>query len=403
MHVTAKASGRRGRFVVAIASSHMASGRNVMRGVSATALRLGWHFEMIDAALTWMDLTQYRPVFERAEGAIVRGAAFVEKAVPMLPPGVPLVAVDADAEIAGNAASAPWGCVMGDQRRIGEAAAEELLATGRQCFAFVPMLRHFTWTKPRGDAFAAAVRAAGREARLYHPRTDWDWIAERRAMAQWLFSMPRPFGLFAGNDILAKFALDACREAGLRVPYDVAIVGADDDETLCLSTSPTLSSVRIDFEGAGRMAAERLDALMGRPRPRRRALWRYGVVGVARRGSTLPSDPGVDSRVAAGLDFISLHYADPFIGVQDVAAAMGTGRRKAERLFAATGRTIRGHIEDRRLEEVRAMLRGTDAAVKEIASRCGFSSDIYLSLLFRRRFGLSPGAWRRRNPAASTP
>ena len=134
---------------------------------------------------------------------------------------------------------------------------------------------------------------------------------------------------------------------------------------------------------------------MGRTRPRRRAVWRYGVAGVARRGSTLPSEPGVDARVAAGLDFIAMHFADPFIGVRDIAAAMGTGRRQAERLFAATGKTIRQHIEKRRLDEVCALLRGTDATVKEIASRCGFSSDIYLSLLFRRRFGCAPGSWRR--------
>ena len=172
------------KLVVAVMSSHMASGRNVMRGVSAAALRLGWRFEMIDAALTWMDLEPYRQLLERANGAIVRGAAFVEKAASMMPPGIPMVAVDAKTEISGEAADAPWGCVMGDQRRIGEAAAEELLATGRQCFAFVPMPRLQNWTKPRGAAFAAAIRAAGREVRLYRPRTEWDWLEERRALAE---------------------------------------------------------------------------------------------------------------------------------------------------------------------------------------------------------------------------
>lgn len=382
------------RLVVAVMSSHMASGRNVMRGVSAAALRMGWRFEMIDAALTWMDLEPYRPLLAKTDGAILRGAAFVEMAAPMLPPGVPMVAVDANSEISGAAADAPWGCVMGDQRRIGEAAAEELLATDRRTFAFVPMPRLQNWTKPRGAAFAAAIRAAGGEVRIYRPCTEWNWLEERRALAEWLANMPRPFGIFAGNDQLAKFALDACRAAGLQVPHDAAIVGADDDETLCLSATPALSSVRIDFEGAGRIAAERLDALMRGPRPRRRSVWRYGVSGVARRGSTAPSAPGVDFRVAAGLDFISMHYSDPFIGVRDVAAAMGTGRRQAARLFAAYGESIRRCIEKRRLEEVKALLDGTDIAIKEIASRCGFLSDIRLSTLFRSRFGCAPGAWR---------
>lgn len=385
----------KGRLVVAVVSSHMASGRNVMRGMSAAALRLGWRFEVIDAVQTGMDMAPFRPLLERADGVIARGSTLVESAAALMPPGRPLVSIDAKPEITGEAAKAPWGYVRCDDRRVSEAAAEELLATDRRCFVFVPILRRLNWTKPRGAAFAAAIRETGREVRIYRPRTEWGWLEERRLLAQWLSGVPRPFGLFAGNDQLAKFALDACRMAGLKVPHDAAILGADDDETLCLAANPSLSSIRIDFEGAGRRAAERLDALMGGPRPRRAATWRYGILGVARRGSTQQIEPGQDIRVAAGLDFITMHFANPLIGVRDVAAAMGTGRRQAERLFAATGKTIRQHIEKRRLAEVCLMLRGTTATVKEIAALCGFSSDIYLSSLFRHRYGCTPGAWRR--------
>ena len=122
------------------------------------------------------------------------------------------------------------------------------------------------------------------------------------------------------------------------------------------------------------------------------------VVGRAeRRGSTRPVKPGIDPGMAAGLDFIASHYGDPFIGVRDVAAAMGRGRRQAERLFVPSGKTIREHIEEARLERACVLLRTTAMPLRAIAEECGFSSRPYLSLVFKKRFGKTPGEWRCRN------
>ena len=320
--------------------------------------------------------------------------------------GVPLVGLDVCG--AGNTlydddaecAKALWVEVRADSRKIAKAAANELLATGRRCFAFVPMLLRYPWTKARGDAFLSCIRAAGADARLYSPHTEWNWVEERVFLAQWLSALPRPFGIFAGNDLLAKFALDACHSAGLDVPEDVAIVGADDDETACLTTMPTLSSVRIDFEGAGRKAAEALDRLMeGRDgqalqKPPRLLTLRYGVLGVAHRDSTRMTAAPVDSRVSAALDFIALHALDATIGVADVARAMFVCRRQADRLFRATGKSIREHIEDVRIERVKALLRAGEMGAAEIAAECGFASVSYLSRVFRRKTGMSLRDWR---------
>ena len=385
--------------VVAVIPTDTAAGRAELRGVSDAARRLGWEFETIDPASVGHGLSSFRPLLARADGVVLRLYDSLRDGT-LASLGVPLVGLDTGSsgneDVREVCLAALWASVLCDHRKVAETAADELLATGRRCFAFVPMLLRYPWTGARGRAFLSRIRAAGADARLYEPRTKWGWVEERNRLSRWLAELPRPFGVFAGNDMLAKFTLDACRSAGLDVPRDAAIVGADDDETLCLTATPPLSSVRIDFEGAGRRAAESLDSLIGRARPARMRIIRFGVLGVARRGSTRATDSGADPRVAAGLDFIALHYADPFLGVRDVAMAMGVGRRQAERLFAASGKGVRTHIEEARLAKARDLLRSTTTPVGDVAHLCGFSQETYFSRLFRARHGLSPTQWRAR-------
>lgn len=378
------------RLVVAVIATNAIVGRAELRGVEMAASRAGWTLETIDPAQTGPDLTPFAPLLDRADGVIARENDILDRLCGLVRPETSVVVIDTWHE----RANARVACDIG---KVAEIAAEELMALRRRCYVFVPMPRARHWTAKRGEAFVSRIRAAGHEARCYEPQTEWGWAKERDALAKWLSTLPRPLAAFAGNDFLAKFTLDACRDAKLEVPGDVAILGADDDETLCLSSTPTLSSIRVDFEGAGRLAAERLAALMGRPLPKRVEIVRYGTLGVARRGSTRSGDPGTNSRMAAGLDFIAAHSYNPLLGVRDIAAAMGTGRRQAERLFRSTGKSIRQCVEDTRMEQVCLLLRTTSMPLRAIAEECGFSSRPYLSRVFKKRFGKTPGEWRHDN------
>ena len=67
--------------------------------------------------------------------------------------------------------------------------------------------------------------------------------------------------IFAADDESASGAMMALREAGLRIPEDIAVVGFD-DTLLALHLTPPLTTVHAPIEQAGRQAVEQLIQLM---------------------------------------------------------------------------------------------------------------------------------------------
>ena len=67
----------------------------------------------------------------------------------------------------------------------------------------------------------------------------------------------RPTAVFCTNDTVAAGAMKAVIRAGLRIPEDMAVVGFD-DSSVSRVVEPELTTVRIDMDQMGRLAAEKL-------------------------------------------------------------------------------------------------------------------------------------------------
>ncbi|MDV9192800.1 substrate-binding domain-containing protein, partial [Streptomyces sp. SR27] len=79
----------------------------------------------------------------------------------------------------------------------------------------------------------------------------------RRAMRLLLDRSPDLDAVFAASDVMAAGARGVLREAGRRVPEDVALVGVDDSAVARLM-DPPLTSVRQPIEEMGRTMARML-------------------------------------------------------------------------------------------------------------------------------------------------
>ena len=87
----------------------------------------------------------------------------------------------------------------------------------------------------------------------------WDAEKGRAAMETLLLNDEFPNALICCNDTLAAGALRACRDAGLAVPEDVAVIGAGDQEVAPL-LEPPLSSLKLPAALLGYTAVGFIDA-----------------------------------------------------------------------------------------------------------------------------------------------
>jgi AraC-like DNA-binding protein len=100
-------------------------------------------------------------------------------------------------------------------------------------------------------------------------------------------------------------------------------------------------------------------------------------------------------------DLADSRYADP-LTVDDLAAAAGLSRAYFSREFRrAYGESPHGYLLTRRLERAATLLRTTDRSVADICLSVGLTSIGSFTTSFKRAFGLTPTAYRRRFPPAA--
>lgn len=279
--------------------------------------------------------------------------------------------------------------VRHDSVATGRLAAQELTRLGLDSFAFVGPSKPFAWSAARLQGFTEALRACGRTPAVY----------PGRLLETWLTTLPRPCGLFAANDALAEKVIVAAIAAGLAIPADITLLGVDDDTRACENAEVSLSSIRPDFAACARLAVSALAELIEQPRKRMQAFV-YGDEGVVHRASTRILRGHSPSLVAA-LEFIR---RNAFSGItpDDVLKQMKGSRRSIETSFrAAVGHSILDEIHAVRLAEVKRLLANPALPISSITIQVGYTSQNFLSRLFKRTFGVTMGEYRTSTPTAS--
>jgi LacI family transcriptional regulator len=292
--------------------------------------------------------------------------------------------------------------VGSDMRVIGRLGAEHLRERGFRHLAFCGFSGE-TWSEQRREGFIEAAQGAVRAGSVYE--SPWaglrehPWQEERNQIARWLQSLPRPVGVMACNDVRGQHVLDACGHLGTHVPEDVAVVGVDNAETFCELCSPPLSSVVPDAERIGFEAAALLDRLMaGKSAPTASLL--VEPLGVATRQS---SDVFAveDALVARAVRFIREHACQG-IKVSEVLAEVRCSRSVLERRFREhLGHSPQAELRAVQLRRVKELLLETDWTLPRIAEALGIEHPEYLSVIFKRETGQTPGEFREARESAS--
>ena len=291
----------------------------------------------------------------------------------------------------------PLPRVAGDHTRIGLLAAEHFAERDFKHVAWFSTA-HSPIQALRLDGFIRGCAALGLDTPrrwIWEEAADGspdDWQRMRRWLERLLRHAPKPLAVFAHNDYDASNVEDACRAAGIAVPEDVAILGVDDNELICLNQPVPLSSIRHDLVGVGYQSAALLDAILD--------------------GAPLPADPILippndvilrQSTDQTAITFPAVRDAMHFVkdnlhrsfGVEEVAAAVGVSRSTLDRLFEQhLNRSMHEEILRARLAAAKRLLARTDLVLADIARQTGFCHAQYLNNVFRKTEGVTPRKYR---------
>lgn len=385
MSLPARRRSRRGvPKVVLLIESSRASGRDLLRGIADYARHHGpWAFYWEPGGLekAWPQLKTLG-----ADGIILRD---MEQLDEVLAHGLPAVVVGhSKREIPG------FANVITDSHAIGALAAEHLLNCGFRQFAYCGFA-DIPWSVLRGESFSQHLAKAGYKTHFYAAQSrpqPSGWSGERN-LADWLHSLPKPLAIMACNDDLGEQVIEACKIAGLHVPDQVGIIGADNDELVCDLSDPPMSSVAINFQRAGYQSAAVLDGLMRGRRVRHRKIIVPATHVVPRRSTDIVAVD--DPQVAQALRFIRDH-AREVISVPDVARAAGLSRRVLEKRFQSLlRRSVLREIRRVRVSQICRMLVETNESISQIGLALGYAGTEHLARYFRQEKHMTPLAYRR--------
>jgi len=291
-----------------------------------------------------------------------------------------------------------------DDAQVGAIAASHLLHRGafksyayvhynlsRTYYPYLSMLRH--------KGFRKHLAKFGIRSVSFGDTVSKSPEADANALDAWLLSLPKPCAVLAAADMRAIEIVAACNRTNLRIPKDVTLFSIDNDDYLCLSVSPTLTSLSTNIGDVAYEASRRLDRLM---RTRKKNLHPQHIILPARcevyeRESCRATASGVPL-VARAKSFIADHAREG-ITIRDVISYLGVSRRLADLRFSESndGKTLLEEITDARLKEICSLLRADTMSITQIARTCNFSNPTYLKTLFKRKFGKTMRDYRSEN------
>ncbi len=278
--------------------------------------------------------------------------------------------------------------VVADNAAIGRVGAEHFLEAGHQHCAWFALASHPV-SRARYEAYRDTLATAGVECiRLDRARPqDAAYITKQ------LMALPKPCAIYTKSDYDTAWLLNLCLSAGLEVPGEVALLGADDNALICENQVVPISSVRHDLETIGYEGAAMLDRLMDGKQPKRR-LEMIPPKGIRVRQSTdtlAVSDPTIRELVA----YLKNNYRHA-ISTDSLAEQFKLSRRNLEVRFRQQMHcSIRECLIRIRIAEAKQLLSTTDESIETISALTGFCHAPHFSNTFKQVVGSSPTQYRR--------
>lgn len=290
--------------------------------------------------------------------------------------------------------------VRPDTERIASMIADYFIDKGFTRFVTTPpsVPASMLDGKPRHIQTALKLALAERNFALIQLKFAFDSELQKDYRRGWerlrnfFGSIERPFALILPSPRRLALVYRVLDDLGVRVPEEVAVMVNTDNPMITENAAVPTSCISGEFGELASKMVELLERMMaGEPVPERMVY--SSSAGVISRRST-DTLAVADLRLARAVSFFLQNYMN-LIGVEDAAGMAGVSRGMLIRLFRNHfGKSPSRFLLEIRLNQIRHLLDSTDLTLAEIARRCGYGSDMALSLAFRRETGIPPGEYR---------
>ncbi len=307
--------------------------------------------------------------------------------------GVPVI------NVSGQLEKTKVPTIDSDDSHVGEMALHHLYSRGHRHFAYCGNPRHHA-SQVRLEAFKRAARqveGVPPVAMVAMPQGDQNSPYSGRVqenLLQWIKSLPKPVGIFTFTDRIAVEIEEVCARSEIRVPEEVAILGVGNDLTRLEFAHVELSSVQLNTERIGLLAAESLDQLLKGTGIIPRRLLVPPLKIVTRRSTDRYAV--ADNAVGEALDYIRQHIGNT-IYVTEIARSVGLSRRSFEQRFRkALGESVYEAVQRIKLEHAKELLLNPAIPIGEVAFTTGFPDGKSFARAFAGSTGETPTAYRSR-------
>lgn len=294
----------------------------------------------------------------------------------------------------------PWihPAAVVDNQAIGRLACDHLLDLGLLYLAFSGT-EEWAFSVYREQAFRQRARQAGIEVDLlqmpfrFGEEAARAWHDDQAMLRRWLEALPKPCGLFACDDRRAAELVRACRDARIRMPEDVAIIGVNNDELICEAIQPRLSSIDTNARQLGFRAAELLDQMLEQQHPGKHVVMVSPRAVVQRESTNMQyvQDKDIEHAIAR------IRRQAPWqpLKVEDITKDLPMSSRDFHRRFRREFNTSpKQEIIRVRLKNAKRLLHSTDWPIKRVAAEMGFVTPNEFSRFFHAHTNMSPLEYR---------
>ena len=285
--------------------------------------------------------------------------------------------------------------ITGQYERAGRMAAEHFIKKKFRNFGFFGF-NGVCWSDERYEGFKKQIEESGYGDCLHlYDKQNIDnlWYYDQTSLHEWLMSLPKPIAIMTCDDNQGNILIQACHVCGLKIPFDVAIIGVDNDEILCNMSEPAMSTINVDIERGGYDTAAMVDRMVNDPSYEGEDVVLKSINVVERVSSSLFATD--DKAILKALRFIMANI-DHRISVSDVLAQVPMSRRLLEQRFKAmTGVTIYDYISIHRIERFAQLLLSSNDSISDIAARLDEFDTKSISRRFKALKGCTPTQYRK--------